>query len=93
MVRREQKVFTFIQKGRVNLLRGFIHETLRVQHVQDPLAFLDTQGPWRRWTFLQFGLRRIPFRTEPIHTGPADPKAFTSRLGADLRSEDLNGFH
>ena len=55
------KVLAFVQKGRVDLLGGLIHELLRVEHIQDLLTFLETQGTGReRDVFGRLGLRSLP---------------------------------
>jgi hypothetical protein len=49
------KILTFVQKGRIDFLRGFIHELLRVEDIEHLLPLLSHQGTRGRRTFLRFG--------------------------------------
>ena len=73
MVRMEQKVLPFIQKRSVDLLRGLIGKTVRVEDIRDLLPLLRIQGPEGEWTFLRFQLRPTPLCPMTIDTGSGNP--------------------
>jgi len=87
------KILALVQKGRVDLLRGLILELLRVEDIQDLLTFLRDEGASRRGPPSREDERSVPPGPMPVDRRRWNPHSGTRRPGADLGSEDLNGFH
>jgi hypothetical protein len=74
-------------------LGGFIHELPGVEDIQDLLTFLRDQSAARRRPSSREGRRFVPLGPMPVDCRRWNPHGCTGRPGADLRREDLDGFH
>lgn len=74
------EVIPFVQEGRIDLLRGFIHEPVGMKKVENFLAFLGRSGAFRARSLLRLqGSRRLPC----LHAkNPARGTSSASQTGA-----------